>query len=89
MFHTYVMLIQTVYRALLTSAVSGIGHRIHTPNKKTSYQSTKPGTGLPDCYQSSYQFEKLSHQSGHKSTELVTASLLILDAGQMEPARPA
>ena len=33
LFHTYVALIQTVYRALLTSAVSGIGHRIHTPKK--------------------------------------------------------
>ena len=32
-FHTYVMLIQTVYRTLLTSAVSEIGHRIHTPKK--------------------------------------------------------
>ena len=31
---TYVALIQTVYRALLTSAVSGIGHRMHTPKKK-------------------------------------------------------
>ena len=29
-----VTLIQTVYPALLTSAVSGIGHRIHTPKKK-------------------------------------------------------
>ena len=25
-FHTYVTLIQTVYRAVLTSAVSGVGH---------------------------------------------------------------
>ena len=33
LFHTYVTLIQTVYRALLTSAVSGTGHRIHTPKK--------------------------------------------------------
>ena len=33
MCHTYVTLIQTVYRALLASAVSGIGHRIHTPKK--------------------------------------------------------
>ena len=33
MFHTYVTLIQTVYRAMLTSAVLGIGHQIHTPKK--------------------------------------------------------
>ena len=33
LFHTYVTLIQTIYRALLTSAVSGIGHRILTLRK--------------------------------------------------------
>ena len=30
LFHIYLMLIQTVYRALLTSAVSGSGHQVHT-----------------------------------------------------------
>ena len=39
MLHTYVMLIQTVYRALLTSAISGIGHRI-TPLRKTTCMRT-------------------------------------------------
>ena len=43
MFHTHVTLIQTVYRALLTSAVSGIGHRIHTPKKTTVHASMRPG----------------------------------------------
>ena len=36
--HTYT-LIPTVYRALLTSAVSGIGHRIHTTKKKSLSQA--------------------------------------------------
>ena len=33
------MLIQTVYRALLTSAVSGIVHLIHTPKKSIGLHS--------------------------------------------------
>ena len=32
----HVTLIQTIYRALLNSAVSGIDHRIHTPEKMLS-----------------------------------------------------
>ena len=44
MFHTYVTLVQTVYRALLTSAVSGIGHRIHTPKKTfAEWRQTEEG----------------------------------------------
>jgi len=33
-------LIPTVYRALLKSAVSGIGHRIHTTTKKKALSSS-------------------------------------------------
>ena len=33
LFHTCFALMQTIYRALLTSAVSGIAHRIHPPKK--------------------------------------------------------
>ncbi len=53
LFSTYT-LIPTVYRALLTSAVSGIGHRIHTTKRirrdqcvrtKVSLQNMSAGVG--------------------------------------------
>ena len=37
-------LIPTVYRALLTNAVSGIGHRIHTTKKKMLGSTCRKGS---------------------------------------------